>query len=403
MMTSTQNPSNRLSGFLKYKWFHFIESFVFPYSLLMLGYSAFSEEDFRGKFWEVTFLEWLGYYVLLILCMCILLGAALFKLGSWKDYRVQLTFHSIVIIHMAASAGLIAGPLGALSIFSAPKLFNIFSIFPILFNLSLGIVTLFTIFGLSDKYLLEFRDVTEKVEKNDLTARLKSADILIDSAFGPIAKTVNKIIDLLTETIDTLKSTSLQVATSSEEFVATFEEVNALSEEIAATIQQISRGASNQSELSSQSILDVNRISDVVDVSIQDIKTTLKVIEDISGQTNILALNASIEAARAGESGRGFAVVADNVRRLAEETKSNAADVSILTEKITANISGNIRSLQDTLQGFAAQSEEFSASSEEVAAATEEQTASMNELTSAARILTKLSEKLLSSVEKFNL
>ncbi len=118
-MTSAQNPPNKISSFLKFKWFHFIEMFVFPYSLLMLGVSAFS---YNKKFWEVAFLEWLGYYVLLIGCMTILFGAALVKLGSRKDYRVQLTFHSIVLIHMAASAGLIAGPLGALNIFSAPDI-----------------------------------------------------------------------------------------------------------------------------------------------------------------------------------------------------------------------------------------------------------------------------------------
>jgi methyl-accepting chemotaxis protein len=84
-------------------------------------------------------------------------------------------------------------------------------------------------------------------------------------------------------------------------------------------------------------------------------------ITAIAEQTNLLALNAAIEAARAGEHGRGFAVVAEEVRGLAENAVTAAAEISGLVGQMQAET----RSVVAVVAEGATRTEEGTATVEE--------------------------------------
>ncbi len=231
----------------------------------------------------------------------------------------------------------------------------------------------------------QLRDVIATIEagEGDLTKRVQC---FCTDEIGTLAAGINTFIETLQGIMGQINMSSDQLGSivnlvsdkvstannNSYDISAVMEELSASMETISSTITDIKENVGvvdeNIIELSdaSQGLYDyaagmqeraenlehnavenkqntsdiINAIIDKLKRAIESSKSVDRVndltdeILSISGQTNLLSLNASIEAARAGEAGRGFAVVADEISQLASSSREAANNIQTINNMV---------------------------------------------------------------------
>lgn len=156
----------------------------------------------------------------------------------------------------------------------------------------------------------------------------------------------------ISQAVDQLSAAAEEMAGNVQNISDRMDEIGAAVNDISASAGQLQKDSEEMQDNSrkagegmekimtgsSRSVESVDTITSKIRETndyIEKIDEAVALIFSISGQTNLLSLNASIEAARAGEAGRGFAVVAEEIRKLSEQSAAGAEQIKELAQGIT--------------------------------------------------------------------
>jgi methyl-accepting chemotaxis protein len=222
-------------------------------------------------------------------------------------------------------------------------------------------------------------EISENTDRLAVSTEEKAASMeQIVTSIGQVANSaeeLSQVVDTTSVSIEELSATIREVAYKAEELAAASEETLAATEEISSSIKEVDQSAKQSAQLSEKvkneaSTLGITSVAKTIE-GIQNIKNSfdntatsikklgmrsdeigkiLNVIDEVTDQTTLLALNAAILAAQAGEHGKGFSVVADEIKDLAERTSFSTHEIAGLIQSVQQEVRDAVIAMDEGLR-----------------------------------------------------
>ena len=183
---------------------------------------------------------------------------------------------------------------------------------------------------------------------------------------GSSTKTKSSMEEVAQGTGETVESIQLQME-KTEQIQNTIKRVQYSSDTIHQNMDETQRELTQsqrnindlieQVQISNEANADVSRELEELYTYTNQMQSIVQMINDVTEQTSLLALNASIEAARAGEAGKGFAVVASEISALATQTQQATVNITNLINNISTELSQVVEVIHQMMRNVEVQNQ----------------------------------------------